>query len=79
MDGPGRLCDLGMLVGALFFFFFGGGGSGMVSVFMYLCHVGCMIVELGWLSFGSFLCLLSADWRRMALRVSNAVCSLLGS
>jgi hypothetical protein len=50
----------------------------MVSVFMYLCHAGCTIVELGWLSFGSFLCAVSAGWRRMALSVFNAVWSCSG-
>ncbi len=47
--------------------------SGMFSVFMYLCHVECMVVECGVVSFGSFLCSVSADWRRVALRVFIAV------
>ena len=29
--------------------------SGMASVFMYWCHVGCMIVAVEAMSFGSFL------------------------
>ncbi len=45
----------------------------MSVVFVYLCHVGCIIVEFGVGSFGSFLCSVSADWRRAALRVFNAV------
>ncbi len=41
----------------------------MSFVFMYLCHVGCMIVDFGVGSFGSFLCSVSAGWRRMASRL----------
>jgi hypothetical protein len=47
--------------------------SGVSSMFMYLCHMECMIVEFGVGSFGSFLCSVSANWRKVALRVFNAV------
>ena len=45
---------------------------------MYLCHVGCMSVVVGAVSFGSFLVSVLAGWRRVALRVLIAVlsCSL---
>ncbi len=45
----------------------------MAYVLMYLCHVGCMVVEFGAESLGSFLCSVLAFWRRVALMVVNAV------
>ncbi len=47
--------------------------SGMSSVLMYLCHVGCIIVEFGAVSMGSFLCSVVVFWRRVALSIFNAV------
>ncbi len=49
--------------------------SGMSSVLMYWCHVECMIVEAGVVSFGSFLCSVLAGWMSVALRVFIAVFS----
>jgi len=50
----------------------------MSSVFMYWCHVGCMFVAVGVVSFGSFLFSVLAGWVSVALRVLIAVrsCSL---
>ena len=52
--------------------------SGMSDVLMYWCHVGCMIVDVGAMSFGYFMFSVLAGWRRVALRVFIAVlsCSL---
>ena len=52
--------------------------SGMSPVLMYWCHVECMIVEDGVMSFGSFLFSVLAGWMSVALRVLVAVfsCSL---
>ncbi len=52
--------------------------SGMSSVLMYWCHVECMIVDVGVMSFGSFLFSVLAGWMSVALRVLIAVfiCSL---
>ncbi len=69
MGGPARLRVLGMVDGAfvmgdgLFvsFAYEWGVWSGMSSVLMYLCRVGCMIVEFGVGYFGSFLGSVSAD------------------
>lgn len=47
--------------------------SGMSFVLRYLCHVGCIIVEFGAGSVGSFLCSVVAYWRRVDLSVFNAV------
>ncbi len=47
----------------------------MSFVLMYLCHVGCMHVDVGAVSFGSFLFSVVADWRRVAPRVFIAVLS----
>ena len=51
---------------------------GISAVFMYCCHVWCMVVAVGSLSFGNFLCSVLAGRRRVALRVLIAVlsCSL---
>jgi hypothetical protein len=50
----------------------------MSSVLMYWCHVGCMIVDVGAMSFGYFMFSVLAGWRRVAVRVFIAVwsCSL---
>ena len=48
---------------------------GMSSVFMYWCHVGCIIVAVGVMSFGSFLFSVLAGWMSVALRVLIAVFS----
>ncbi len=42
-------------------------------MFKYLCQEECIVVECGEESFGSLLCSVSADWRRVALRVFNEV------
>ena len=47
----------------------------MSSVLMYWCHVGCMIVDVGVMSFGSFLFSVLAGWMSVALRVLIAVFS----
>ncbi len=54
--------------------------SGMSFVLMHWCHVGCMIVDVGAMSFGNFLFSVLAGWRRVALRVCgggwlDVVCS----
>ena len=51
---------------------------GMSAVFMYWCHVWCMIVVVVSMSFGNFLCSVFDGRRRVALRVLMAVlsCSL---
>ena len=48
---------------------------GMSSVLMYWGHVGCMIVDVGVMSFGSFLFSVLAGWTSVALRVLIAVFS----
>ena len=50
---------------------------GMSVLLMYGCHVGCMIVDVGVMSFGSFLCSVLAGWMRVALRVLIAVLSCI--
>ncbi len=52
--------------------------SGMSFVLMYWCHVWCIAVVVGAISFGNVLFLVLAGWRRVALRVFIAVlsCSL---
>ena len=47
----------------------------MSSVSMYWCHVGCMLVVVGVMSFGSFLFSVLAGWMSVALRVLIAVFS----
>ena len=49
--------------------------SGMSSVLMYWCHVWCVIVDVGVMSFGSFLFSVLAGWMSVALRVLIAVFS----
>ena len=49
--------------------------SGMSCLLMYWCHVGCMLVAFGVMSFGSFLFSVLAGWMRVALRVLIAVFS----
>ena len=49
--------------------------SGMSSVLMYWYHVGCMIVDVGVMSFGSFLFSVLTGWMSVALRVLIAVFS----
>ena len=49
--------------------------SGMLSVLMYWYHVGCMFVDVGVVSFGSFLFSVVAGWMSVARRVLMAVCS----
>ena len=46
----------------------------MFLVLMYLCHEGCIIVEVGAGSLGSLLCSVSASRSRVALRVFIAIC-----
>ena len=43
--------------------------SGMSTLLMYWCHVGCMMVDVGVMSFGSFLFSVLAGWMSVALRV----------
>ncbi len=47
--------------------------SGMSSVLRYLCHVGCIIVEFGAGSMGTFMCSVVAFWRMVAQSVFIAV------
>ena len=49
--------------------------SGMSYMLMYWCHVGCMLVAFGVMSFGSFLFSVLAGWMSVALRVLIAVFS----
>jgi hypothetical protein len=67
--GVGVLCSVAYVCGVW---------SGMLSVLMYWCHVWCMDVDVGAMSFGSFRISVCADWRRVARRVFIAVwsCSL---
>ncbi len=49
--------------------------SGISSVLMYWCHVWCMVIDVGVMSFGSFLFSVLAGWMSVALRVLIAVFS----
>ncbi len=52
--------------------------SGMLFVLIYWFQVGCIVVDVGAMSFGSVLFSVFSGWRRVALRVFIAVlsCSL---
>ncbi len=51
--------------------------SGRLSFAMCVCHEGCMRVDVWAGSLGSFLCFVTASCRRVALRMSTAVRSLI--